>query len=169
MGLLDRESVARLWKQHGAALVLYARQLCDTPEDVVQDAFMMLTEKARDIDNPVGWIYRVVRNRALNVTRSSGRQSRREATVATQRDHWFDPAPGDAMDAAEMTAALKQLPTDQREVIVARVWGGLSFEEIARLRGMPSTSTFRCYQRGLTALRERLGVLCVTKHPIQEN
>ena len=55
----------------------------------------------------------------------------------------------------------KPLPADQREIIVARLWGGLSFEEIAQLAGESTSTVYRCYQRGLTALRERLGVSCL--------
>ena len=33
------------------------------------------------------------------------------------------------------TRALEGLPLAEREVVVARIWGGLSFEEIAGLTG----------------------------------
>lgn len=162
MALLGREGIVRLWKEHGAALVLYARQLCDAPEDVVQEAFLQLAEGPRDLENPTGWIYRVVRNRALDVSRVRGRRVRREARSA-DHEPWFEESPVDGIEAAEATAALEALAADQREVIVARVWGGLSFEEIGALRGVSDTTAFRCYQRGLGVLRERLGIVCETK------
>ena len=69
MGILSPEAVTRLWDQHSAALVLYARQWCDAPEDVVQEAFLLLVRQNAAPDNPGGWLYRVVRNRAI--TKSS--------------------------------------------------------------------------------------------------
>ena len=36
------------------------------PEDVVQEAFLLLVRQVVAPDNPVGWMYRVVRNRAIN-------------------------------------------------------------------------------------------------------
>ena len=164
MGILAPETVTRLWDQHSAALVLYAQQWCDAPEDVVQEAFLLLVRQAVPPDNPVGWIYRVVRNRAINAARSRGRRSRRETAVAARGEPWFDIAPGDRLDAAAATDALKQLPIQEREAIVARVWGGLSFEEISRISDSSASTVYRCYQRGIASLRERLGESCLTKN-----
>jgi RNA polymerase sigma factor (sigma-70 family) len=162
MGSIGRETVTRLWDEHGSALVLYARQWCDVPEDVVQEAFLLLVRQAAAPDNPVGWIYRVVRNRAINAGRSRGRRSRREAAAAARSERWFERTPGDRLDAAAAAEALESLPADEREVIVARLWGGLSFEEISRLSAAPLTSVYRCYQRALATLRERMGESCLT-------
>lgn len=163
MGRLNPEAVTRLWDQHSAALVLYAQQWCDTPEDVVQEAFLLLVRQATTPDNPVGWVYRVVRNRAINASRSRGRRSRRETAVASRGEPWFEISDGDRLDAAAATDALTHLPIEQREAIVARLWGGLSFEEIASLSDTSASTVYRCYQRGLVALRERLGWSCQTK------
>ncbi len=163
MGVISPETVTRLWDEHGPSLVLYARQWCDSPEDVVQEAFLLLVRQAVAPDNPAGWIYRVVRNRAINAGRSRGRRSRRETAVAARGEPWFEMTEGDRLDAVAASDALRQLPVQQREAIVARLWGGLSFEEIARLGGASLTSVYRCYQRGLATLRERLGESCRTR------
>jgi RNA polymerase sigma factor (sigma-70 family) len=167
MGILSPEVVTRLWDEYGAPLVLYARQWCDGPEDVVQEAFLLLVRQAVAPDNPVGWLYRVVRNEAINAARSRGRRSRREAAVATRGEPWFETAPGQRLDAAAATEALKRLPIAQREAIVARLWGGLSFDEIARLSGSSIATVHRCYRRGLAALRERLEPCSTTKKTIK--
>lgn len=163
MKLLDRHTIVRLWDEHGAALVLYAQQLCDTPEDVVQEAFLLLVRQGVAPENPVAWLYRVVRTRSFNVARTRGRVARREAAAAAQRQPWFEASVGDALDAAKAATVLQELPTDQREAIVARLWGGLSFEEIAQLQETSLSTVYRSYQRGLAALRERLGVACPKK------
>jgi RNA polymerase sigma-70 factor (ECF subfamily) len=79
------------------------------------------------------------------------------AAVAARVEPWFASTANVRVDAAEATAALQQLPLDHREAIVARLWGGLSFEEISQLQGVSLSAVYRCYQRGLAALRERLG------------
>jgi len=157
MGILDEETVTRLWDQHGPAMVLYAQQWCDTPEDVVQEAFLLLVRQVVPPENPVGWLYRVVRNQAVSAVRSSGRQSRREAAAAARGEPWFLASETDRLDAAEAADALKQLPTEQREAIVARLWGGLSYEEIARISGVSLSKVYRSYQQGIATLREKLG------------
>lgn len=160
MNDLSRDAVVRLWDDHGAALVLYAQQLCDTPEDIVQEAFLLLVRQGGVLENPVGWLYRVVRNRALNAARTSDRRARREAEIAAHADGWFEAASDDKFDAAEATVALQSLSMDQREVVVARLWGGHSFEQVSQLTGMSLSTVYRCYQRGIAALREMLGTPC---------
>jgi RNA polymerase sigma-70 factor (ECF subfamily) len=163
MAAIPLETLTRLLDRHTAALVLYARQWCDAPEDVVQETFLALLREPKAPDNVVGWLYRVVRNRASNASRSLGRRQRHEAVAAHRGEPWLVPAEGDRLDAVAAARALEDLPDEQREIIVARLWGGLSFEEIARLTGSGVSTVYRWYHRGLATLRERLSGLCPQK------
>ncbi|MGO8744378.1 MAG: RNA polymerase sigma factor [Thermoguttaceae bacterium] len=163
MNALGPEELSRLLDEHGRALVLYARQWCDTPEDVVQDALVLLVRQAVQPENAVAWLYRVVRNGAISALRSAGRRTQREAAVAHRAEPWFHASESDRLDAQEATRALAELSIEQRETIVARLWGGLSFEQIAELAGCSTSSVHRWYQKGLAALRERLGEACPGK------
>jgi RNA polymerase sigma-70 factor (ECF subfamily) len=104
----------------------------------------------------VGWLYRVVRNRALNVSRSSRRRTKHETAAAFTGEPWLVSDEGDRLDAVEAARALEELPEDEREVIIARLWGGLSFEEIAKMTGTAASTAHRRYQQGIAALREKL-------------
>ncbi|MHB1557553.1 MAG: RNA polymerase sigma factor, partial [Isosphaeraceae bacterium] len=64
------------------------------------------------------------------------------------------------LDPSDAEAELKSLPLDQREVIVAHLWGGLTFEQIGEVSGTSSSTAHRLYAAGLATLRERLGVAC---------
>jgi RNA polymerase sigma factor (sigma-70 family) len=160
MSVVGPELLAGLLDQHGGAMVLYARQWCATPEDVVQEALLQLVRQPSLPQNVVGWLYRVVRNGAMSAARSAARRTRHETAVARCGQPWFEARCGQHVDAAAATAALQQLPLEQREVIVARLWGGLSFEQLAELTGSSTSTVHRRYQTGLATLRERLGVLC---------
>ena len=160
MSPLDADKLARLLDRHGPALVLFARQWCAAAEDVVQEAFVQLAAQRPPPEDPIGWLYRVVRNGAINQLRSADRRTRHETAAAARREPWFCTSPDDRLDAAAAAESLTHLPIDQREVIVARLWGSLSFDEIARLTGSSTTTVHRLYHRGLEALRERLGVPC---------
>jgi RNA polymerase sigma factor (sigma-70 family) len=154
------EPLARLVDAHAAALVLYARQWCAAPEDVVQEAFLKLFALSRPPAQPLPWLYRAVRNAAISAGRSERRRRRHEAAAAARVPAWFrgtDPA---GLDAAAVAAALQALPPEQREVIVAHLWGGLTFEQVAEVAGCSSSTAHRWYAAGLAALRERLGVSC---------
>ena len=158
MSTIGLETLTQLVDQHGGPLTLYARQWCSTAEDVVQEALVRLMREPSPPGNVVGWLYRVVRNGAISASRSAGRRSRREAAVARWREPWFDASPGDGLDAATATAALEELPLDQREVIVARLWGGLSLEQLAELTGCSISTVHRRYESGLAALRTKLRI-----------
>ena len=154
---------ARLVDAHGSPLVLYARQWCDAPEDVVQDAYMKLVAQRRPPENPAAWLYGVVRNAARQASRSDRRRRRHEAAAAGRAPAWLAAPDGSAIDAGEAAAALRSLPIEQREVIVAHLWGGLTFEQVGALAGCSSSTAHRLYGAGLSALRERLGDRCPDK------
>ncbi len=154
--------LGQLVDEYGPALVLYARQWCPAPEDVVQEAFLKLVTQRPPPSQPVPWLYRVVRNRAISAARAAQRRQHHER-VAVRTPAWFAPTEFSPLDAESATRALQALPLEQREVIVAHLWGGLSFEQIGELAGCSSSTAHRWYLAGLTSLRERLGVPCPEK------
>ncbi len=156
--------LARLIDVHAAPLVLYARQWCDEPEDVVQEAFVKLAGQPRTPDDPVAWLYPVVRHGALDAARRNRRRQRRESAAA-RPVRWFVEPQVDGLDAATAVAALQRLPVEQREVIIARHWGGLSFEQIAAAAGCSASTAFRRYTAGVEVLRQSLGVSCPDRSP----
>ncbi len=155
------EWLARLLDDHGAALVLYARQWCSTPEDVVQEALLELVSRRHLPDNVLGWLYRVVRNGAISTSRGQSRRERREA-MAAQPEAWFESGGGGALDAEEAAAALAALPVELREVVVARIWGNLTYAEIADLVGASLSTAQRRYEQGIRELQARLEKPCTT-------
>jgi len=163
MAGISPETLKQILDRHTAALVLYARQWCSTPEDVVQEVFLLLMSEPAAPENPVGWLYRTVRNKAINAARSGRRRTRHEAQAAHRGEPWLVAAQGDRLDAVAAAEALAELPIEQREVIVARLWGELSFAAIAALTGSPLSTTHRWYQQGIAALRERLEGTCPQK------
>jgi RNA polymerase sigma-70 factor (ECF subfamily) len=157
--MMSPTDVARLIDSHAATLVLYARQWCAEPEDVVQEAFLKLTRQSRSLEDPVAWLYRVVRNGALDVAKSAHRRRQRESAAA-RPVRWFVEREVDGLDAKTAVAALETLLAEQREVIVARHWGGLSFEQIAVVAGCSASTAFRRYTAGVEELRKQLRVSC---------
>lgn len=160
MSLMGPEQLSRLVDEYAVALVLYARQWCAAPEDVVQEAFVKLSAQARPPDNLAAWLYRVVRNGALAAARAEHRRRRHETIAARRTPSWFAPSESARLDGVTATAALERLPLDQRETLVAHLWGGLTFEQIGELTGVSSSTAHRRYLTALESLRERLRVPC---------
>ena len=153
------ERLGYLVDRHAAALELYARQWCASPEDVVQEAFLKLSRQAAEPAAVAAWLYRVVRNAAVSAGRAERRRQQHESAAAT-RAGWFTDDAAGKLDAATLTEALTRLPLEQREVIVAHLWGGLTFEQVAELSGTSAVTAHRRYVSGLNELRTRLNLPC---------
>ena len=103
----------------------------------------------------------MVRNGAIDAGRTAKGRRRRESAVA-RPEGWFVEPAADGLDADEAVAALQCLSMDEREIIVARLWGGLSFEQIAEVAGCSASTAFRRFSAGIHALRKELGLPCPT-------
>ncbi|MHC5033850.1 MAG: RNA polymerase sigma factor [Planctomycetota bacterium] len=152
--------LAWVMDHHAAALEMFARQWCDCPADVLQDALLKLSQQRPVPDPLMPWLYTLVRNRAISVSRAARRRCRREREAVGQGEGWFVPSHAERLDAQAATEALRRLPAMQREVIVARIWGGLTFEEIADVTGTSASTAHRRYRAGLAGLRKRLAEPC---------
>lgn len=156
----------RLWNAHAARLLLYARQwLGDraSAEDAVQGGFVKFwrvwsSRGGAEPDVPL--LFAAVRSEAIDLLKSSARRRSREERAAID-DAWWedDPLVGRERQSA-VRGALEALPPEQREVVVLRIWGGLSFADIARmLDANENTVTARC-RRALETLGRRLPEEC---------
>lgn len=158
---MDPDLLGYLIDRYSAALILFARSWCHCPEDVVQEVFIRLARQQESPAHPAAWLYRSVRNAAISAGRSERRRQNHEGAVANRTPLFFIP-PEDAagLDAALASEALCKLAVEQREVIVAHLWGGLTFEQIAELTGGSAATAWRRYGAGLAALRLLMGVPC---------
>src|SRR3954464_6879856 len=121
--------------QHGVALVLFARQwmpsLADA-EDVVQEAFVRFWRSRQRATDPTAYLYACVKNCALEWQRGRKRQARREEAAARPEAERLFVGPLEQDERrAVIEAALHKLPENQREVLVMKIWGGLTFPQIA--------------------------------------
>jgi RNA polymerase sigma-70 factor (ECF subfamily) len=151
-----RENVQRLYDEHGAGLLAYACSMLgdrSTAEDVLHQVFLRLLAGNVAIPNaPRAYLYRAVRNTALNVCRSASRRVELNLDQA-----WFEAPPGILDEGLELQGALYELPGEQREVIMLRIWGGMTLEEAAAVLGIPPNTAASRYRYGLAKLRERMG------------
>jgi DNA-directed RNA polymerase specialized sigma24 family protein len=90
---MDPDLLGNLLDQLAAALEPYARQWCDVPEDVVQDAFLRLAAQRALPDNPAAWLFRVVRNGAIDAGQAARRRKRYETAAASWAPPWFEADP----------------------------------------------------------------------------
>jgi RNA polymerase sigma-70 factor (ECF subfamily) len=154
--VIDATSLAEVWDACADRLLLIARSFGGPAEDAVQEAFIALATQPQLPDDPMGWLVRVTRNQLLQWHRSHQRQRRRES-LAVQAN-WFESEVVQVdrrIDGRRITAALQQLPSPQREIIVMHLWGGLTFEAIGQIVDTSRASANRSFHQGLDILRSQ--------------
>ena len=149
----DAALIAEMFDRHAAALAVYAAQWTAAADDCVQEALVELARQPATPDNPAAWLYRVVRNRALNAARASRRRTAYEQAAGARCERRSNDA-GPAAQA-EMADLLATLEPIAREIVVLRVWGGLAWEEIAEVAGGSKSTAQRHYVQALEQLRKR--------------
>ena len=146
--------------RHGAALVLLARQWVASradAEDVVQEAFVRFWRSRHRVAEPVAYLYACVKRCALDWQRGRGRQIRREQAVARpEAEGPFTGPMEESERRAAIASALRGLPEDQREVLVMKVWGALTFAQIAQVLQVSANTAASRYRYALAKLREQL-------------
>jgi RNA polymerase sigma-70 factor (ECF subfamily) len=158
---VDPELLGRVLDEHGPALALYAAQWTDAADDCVQEALVELARQRTQPEHLLAWLYRVVKHRALNMSRGARRRREREARAMADR-FVATSSTLDQSDALAVAEALEQLSEDARELVVMRIWGALTYEEIATAMGTSVASAHRQYERALVSLREILESPCST-------
>ncbi len=139
-------------------MTLYARQWCRAPDDALQEALIELMRLADAPHHPVAWLFKTVRRRAMNMARAERRRVKYQRQASEERDAWFVEN-DDKMEfeSDELERMLTRLPSLEREIVVARIWGDLTFEQIAELVDRSSSAVHRRYQNALTQLGTLLG------------
>ena len=162
----DEESLAAIYDRYRTILFgLLFRILGNRAEaeDVLQEVFVQVWQKARDFDENRGkaftWLVTLARSRAIDRLRSLGSRSRTiEAATKESAD-----AVGDAIEDAinnergeVVRAALKELPEEQRAALLMAYFDGFSQSEIAERTNTPLGTVKTRMRTGMTKLREVL-------------
>ena len=141
----------RLYEAKAAELILYGRALGlshGEAEDVVQETFLALMQRGGRPEKPEHYCMRCFRNRALNYRRSLWRRLTREL----ESTRWFERPEGETSAERAAMRCLANLPADQREVIVLKIWHEYTFDEIGELLEIsPNTAAGR-YRYGIQKL-----------------
>ena len=142
-------------------------------EDILQDVFYELVEANRllmPIDHVTGWLYRVARNRIIDLFRKRRPESFSDTALVIgdddERMQLEDllPSPDAGPDALyarralldELALALAELPADQRHVFVANELERRSFKEIATETGVSVNTLLSRKRYAVLHLRKRL-------------
>ncbi len=151
------------WEQwiadHAPGLLLYARQQARSEpdaQDLVQEAIVESCERQGGERPPrPALVYATIRRRAVDLARSCDRRTQRELAAAAEAPQcWFDDSPEDRERSQLIEEAMRKLPEIYREVLILRIWGELTFSEIADATRLPANTVASRYRYALAELRK---------------
>jgi RNA polymerase sigma-70 factor (ECF subfamily) len=167
------DQVQGWYNQHGPALVAY---LCSvlgdrtSAEDVLQQVFLKLLKGNVEVTGEAvkAYLFRAVRNTALNLARRNSRNTsldtnRRETEGAEQQ--WFEAPVELGYWSTKLENAVRGLPAEQREILVMRIWGEMTFDEIATVLDVSINTVTSRYRYAIGKLREMLQHFEVQNEP----
>jgi RNA polymerase sigma factor (sigma-70 family) len=169
------QRISQVVNQERSRLFNFIRRRVPDPrdaEDILQDVFYELVEANRllmPIDHITGWLFRVARNRIIDLFRRKKPVLFSDLGFAGEDEdslHFENllPSPDAGPDAvyargvllAAFDLAISELPPEQREVFVAHEIEGLSFKEIAARTGVGMNTLLSRKRYAVLHLRERL-------------
>jgi len=165
----DSAAMSEFYDHMAGSLFSFALRMlnnADDAEEVIQDVFMQIWNKAPSFDPGIGaafnWCMGILRNRCLDQLRARQRRSR----VIVETDDDLEAVPQtEAVAAATLLAtdeleavrsALGTLPEDQKLAIEMAFFNGLSHHEIAEMLDEPLGTVKARIRRGMLKLRDEL-------------
>ncbi|HVM46377.1 MAG TPA: RNA polymerase sigma factor [Candidatus Acidoferrum sp.] len=154
------------WQQwldsHAPKFLLFARQQarCEADaQDLVQDAVVEACRRQLDgTPPPLALVFATIRRRAIDLARREDRRAGRELLAAESMPvAWFDTSVEQRERSQLIQDAMNRLPEIYRQVLTLKVWGGLTFGQIAEVTGVPANTAASRYRYGLVELRKLTG------------
>ena len=172
-GLGERAAFATLYDKtssHLFAVVLRINRDRGQAEDVLQEVYVNVWRSASSFDaaqsQPLTWLTRIARNRAIDSLRRAQTQPQFENNYATASeedndvyDDKADDAPGpldllsQASEARALTNCMQDLSAPQRQSVALAFYDGLSHAEVAEKMGQPLGTVKSWVRRALASLK----------------
>lgn len=134
----------------------------ETAEDLTSEIFMKALQSISSFNSEKGtfstWLYRIARNHVIDYYRGK-KEDRNIEDIWDLSDNTDIERDAETMRQIESVETyLKTLKPQQREIMVMRLWDGLSHKEIADVLGITEANSKMIFSRTLRSLRDQLGV-----------
>jgi RNA polymerase sigma-70 factor (ECF subfamily) len=164
----DEKLFARAYDTYAERIyqfIYYKTYHRETAEDLTSHTFLKAFENLNRFDPARGsmsaWLYQIARNLVIDHYRS------RKSTLSVH-DIW-DLASAEDVEVdvenkvrlEQIQSVIKDLPPEQREIIIMRVWQELPYKEIALIMGKSEASLKMMYSRTIARLKEHVALVFV--------
>ena len=154
------EWLTQIFNDLGATIFGYLKtMLGDTAaaEDVLQNVFVrLMAVTPSEIHNLRSFVFTLAHNEAVR----EAERRQRDNEAVTRSDKIFTVADRQTLSAVEVASleeALVSLPAEQRQVVYLKIYGDLSFDEIAQTLAIPNNTAASRYRYALQKMRDFLG------------
>ena len=135
----EKPTLRQVFDAEESPLLRFAHGLTgqrETAEDIVQEAFLRLHSHWHEVRQPRPWLFRCVRNLALNHLRKNKRITPLETNPQTSKE-WETPAPdpeaalGKLETIGTLQLLIAELPEPDRTLVSLKYISGLRYDQIA--------------------------------------
>lgn len=135
----EKHTFRQVFDAEESPLLRYAHGLTaqrETAEDIVQEAFLRLHTHWDEVRQPRPWLFRCVRNLALNHLRKNNRNTPLETTPQTSKE-WETKAPDPEAALGKLEAIgtlqllIAELPEPDRTLVSLKYTQNLKYDQIA--------------------------------------
>jgi RNA polymerase sigma-70 factor (ECF subfamily) len=154
----------RLYDDHAQALFAFLLNLTRheaDARDLLQELFVKLAKRPgllEGVRDQRAFLLRLTHNLAIDLIRRRTTREKNYEQFAGETVPVFVPAsePDERAFREGLSAALADLPQEQRAVVHLKLWEGFTFDQIAELLEIPPNTAASRYRYGLDKLREHL-------------
>jgi RNA polymerase sigma-70 factor (ECF subfamily) len=158
------QSLEELYDQHASALFAFAFNLLrneSDARDVLQEIFIKLAQRPEilaKVTDTRAFLLRLAHNSSVDVMRRQSTRTRNYEELARESIDLFADSsnPDEQVFRENLTAAMAELPPDQRAVVHLKLWERLTFDAIAEMLDISQNTAASRYRYAIDKLRERL-------------
>lgn len=141
--------------------VFYRTGNKELAEDLVSQTFFKAIRNIAKFDgeNFSAWLYRIARNTVIDNYRTSKTEEPIENLLNLSEGSDLIREIDKKVKLEEVQKILSKLKKEQQEIVLMKVWDGLSYKEIAEIMGKSEASCKMMFSRTLSLLKEEMSTL----------
>lgn len=157
-----RQELGQIYEKHRQGLFTLALSItrqASSAEDAVHEAFCRLYKlQAPPLHDKTAYVFAAVRNAAIDQNRRQKPTVQNELAISLFDGGRAGPEDQAVRSEQELLVrqALDKLTDEQRQTVVMKIYGGLTFDQIAQTLGEPLPTVAARYRRALEKLKESL-------------